>query len=120
MLHIVPFVFIGFLLAPASLRAEELWLRVGEIHSLRAAPNAVIRVGARGVVKVVDGGANVRVIGLKPGHTELAVDGRAISVRVSLSSQKDFSLALRELIKNMMGLKLHADGDRLNLTGTLL
>lgn len=100
--------------------ASELWLKVGDVRTLSASAGGVVRVGKRGVVKVIDSGESVRVVGLNPGATTLVVDNQTYSIRVSLSQQKQFLLALRSELKQMMGLKLSQDTQRIEVSGTLL
>lgn len=104
--------------SPAS--GAEIWLRVGETKKLNASSEAVVRVGTRGIVRAVDSGDGIRLIGLKPGATSLAVDGESHMVRVSFSSQKEFALALKRAVSTMMGLKLFSDEKHLAVRGTLL
>jgi pilus assembly protein CpaC len=100
--------------------AGEIWLRVGESRTISAGPEAVVRIGSRGVIRAVDTESGLRVIGLKPGATSLAVDGVSHMVRVSFSSQKEFLLELRRVMKPMMGLKLYSDEKSIQVRGTLL
>jgi pilus assembly protein CpaC len=102
------------------LQASELWLKVGETRELPASTAATVRIGQRGVIRVVESGTSIRLIGLKPGFTTLALDGQVHHVRVSLSGQKAFALHLREELKHMMGLRLSLDSNRLEIQGTLL
>ena len=99
---------------------NELWLKVGEVRRLPAASGKAVRIGSHGVIKVIDGEDHVRVVGLKPGSTPLVIGETNYTVRVSFSSQKDFVFALRETLKEMMGLKLDADVRPIAITGTLL
>ncbi len=108
------------LIFPTLVRGEELWLRVGEARSLSAPSGKSIRVGTRGILKVIDGNSSVKIVGLKPGVSPLIIGNLSYLVRVSLSNQKEFSLALRDLLKNMMGLKLRSDTNPLSIGGTLL
>jgi pilus assembly protein CpaC len=112
----LPFLFIISLPAESS----ELWLKVGETRTLPASAEAVVRVVARGVVRAVDTGAGLKIIGLKPGTSSLAVDGASYLVRVSYSSDKDFAVGMRSAIGKMMGLKFHSDQKQFVVTGTLL
>lgn len=100
--------------------AGEIWLRVGESRTLSAGPEAVVRIGSRGIIRAVDTESGLRVIGLKPGATSLAVDGVSHMIRVSFSSQKEFLLELRRLMKPMLGLKLYSDEKSVQVRGTLL
>lgn len=108
------------LLFSAPAQAGELWLKVGEVRRLPAAGDAVVRIGGRGIIKAIDSSSGVQIVGLKPGSTSLVIDQNSYLVRVSHSSQKDFSLALGKALKSMMGLKMHSDGAKLSVTGTLL
>lgn len=101
-------------------QAAELWLNVGEVRKVEAAGDAVVRVGARGIIRAIDSDRGVQIVGLKPGSTSLVVDSRSYLVRVSVSAQKDFSLALRGQLTQMMGLKMHVDGTKSTVTGSLL
>jgi len=114
------YLLIFLLTIPTAAPAAELWLKVGEARQIEASSEAVVRIGARGVIRAVDTGSGVRVIGLKPGTTSLAVDHKNYLVRVSSSAQKDFALILRQTIGKMMGLKFHTDQKQLAVTGTLL
>lgn len=102
------------------LQASEIWLKVGETRMLPASAQAVVRIGQRGVIRVIESGESIRVIGLRPGFTSLNVDGSAHNIRVSLSGQKAFALSLRREMKAMMGLRLATDTNRLEIQGTLL
>ncbi len=108
------------LLICCPVKASELWLKVGEVRRLEASGDAVIRIGARGIVKAIDSRDGVQIVGLKPGSTSVVIDQKNYLVRVSRSSQKDFSLALGKVLNKMMGLKMHTDGAKLSITGTLL
>lgn len=100
--------------------SSEIWLKVGETRVLPAPTEAVVRIGQRGIIRVVESGASIRVIGMKPGFTSLAIDHQVHGVRVSLSGQKDFAHQLRRELNQMMGLKLSADTSRMEIHGTLL
>ncbi|MGE0526162.1 MAG: hypothetical protein AB7P49_03795 [Bdellovibrionales bacterium] len=100
--------------------ASELWLQVGEVRRLTASPETMVRVGSRGVIKVVDAGEAIQVIGLKAGSTTLVLDGRTHLVRVSLSQQKRFAEALRAAVREMMGLNVSIDSKEVEIGGTLL
>lgn len=104
----------------SCVKATELWLKVGEVRKIEAAGDAVVRIGARGIIRAIDTDRGVQIVGLKSGSTSLVVDSRSYFVRVSASSQKDFSLALRSLLGKMMGLKMHVDGTKMVITGSLL
>ncbi len=113
--------FIPFLLLiPLPAPASELWLKVGETRTLPASSEATVRVGARGVLRAIDNGAGVKVIGLKPGTTSLAIDGTSYLVRVSSSLDKEFALAMRQAVGRMMGLKFYTDQKQFVVSGTLL
>ena len=112
------YLFITILLSVSQ--AEELWLRVGEVRTLPAPSEATVRVGTRGIVRAVDSGDGLRVVGLKPGVSTLVIDRRSYLVRVSLSAQKDFAREFRARIGRMKGLRIESDGPMLELHGTLL
>lgn len=113
------FIFL-LLIPPCSAFAGELWLKVGEVRSVEAPEGKAVRIGSRGIIKVIDGDTHVRVVGLRPGVTPLVVGDVNYAVRVSPSGQRDFSLALRALFKDLMGLKLELDAQPLVIRGTLL
>jgi len=100
--------------------ADHLWLKIGEVRSIAAAPAATIRVGARGIVRVIERPNSVQLVGLKPGLTTLAVDGRAHLITVSRASGKDFFAGVSEALRRMKGLKLSSDMHPLAIQGTLL
>lgn len=110
--------FLIFIALPTS--AAELWLKVGETRNLPASPEATIRIGTRGIVRAIDSGTGVKIVGLKPGATSLLIDDSSYLVRVSYSSEKDFALSLRRAVGQMMGLKIHVDQKQIAVTGTLL
>lgn len=112
----VPFLLLFSFPSPAS----ELWLKVGEMRVLPASTDASVRIGARGIVRAVDSGSGLKIIGLKPGTTSLAVDGKGYLVRVSYASDKDFAGEVRKSLSKMMGLKFHVDQKQFAITGTLL
>src|SRR5690606_34336678 len=103
--------------APAN---DEIWLRIGEVYKIPAARDAVVRLGSRQIVRAVESGAYIQVIGLKPGVTTLTVDSRAFIVRVSEKSQKVFATELRQLIATFKGLELSTDTPALQIKGVLL
>lgn len=110
---------LGFLLhSPA--RASSLWLNIGEVKSLPASPEAVVRIGTRNVIRVIEDGARIRLIGLKPGVTTLTVDRTPYLVRVASSSDKAFYERLKREISRMKGLRLISDVQPLEVQGTLL
>ena len=111
---------IAILIWSAPATAAELWLKVGEVRSLSAPRGRVVRIGTRGVVRVVDGETNIRVIGLKPGVTTVIIGSKSHMVHVSLSEQREFVFELRRLLAGMMGLKLQSDSATVRVTGTLL
>ena len=102
-----------------SVSATEIWLNVGEGRTLPASADATIRIGTRGIIRAVDSGGGIRLIGLKPGSTSLAVDDRSYLVRVSFAAQKDFAREMRSAFTRMMGLKLHTDQKIMTVSGTL-
>ena len=98
----------------------ELWLKVGEVKALPASPSAKVRVGARGIIRVVDGDRTVRLVAIKPGTTSLVIDEKNFTVRVSLGSSAEFVRDLRRALKPMMGLTLATEGTVPVVSGTLL
>ncbi len=108
------------LLYTQGLRASPIWLKVGEVRSLPASPEAVIRVGQRGVIRVIEEDHSIRLIGLKPGHTSLVIDSMSHTVVVARSSQKDFVMALKDELSRMKGLRLVTDTQPVEIVGTLL
>lgn len=108
------------LLLAQTAQASEIWLKVGETKFLPASRDAVIRVGSRGVVRIVDEAKGIRVIGLKPGTTTVVVGKTSHMAHVSLASQKDFAFALKSFVKKTMGLALNTDTGKPEVTGTLL
>jgi pilus assembly protein CpaC len=101
-------------------QATDLWLKVGEVRSLPAAGGKAVRVGSKGVIKVIDGENKVRVIALKPGATPLLIGQTSYHVHVNLSQQKEFSQALSQQLQQMMGLKFVSDTQPISVDGTLL
>jgi len=99
---------------------EALWLKVGDVHALSAPPRAAVRVGAKGIVRVLDGDAKIRVIGLKPGVTTVTIGARVYRVRVSTTHQAEFARELRTILQSMMGLTLRDDEVFLTVDGALL
>ncbi len=92
--------FLVLICVPAP--ASELWLKVGEVRQIPATAEAVIRIGTRGIIRAIDSNAGVRIIGLKPGVSSLAIDGTSYLVRVSLSAEKDFAQSMRQATSRMM------------------
>jgi pilus assembly protein CpaC len=111
---------IHLLILPLSTHATELWLRVGEVRLLEAPSGKAVRIGSRGVIKVIDGESSVRVVGLKPGFTPLVIGDRNYLVRVSFGHQKDFLLNIQLLFTDMMGLQLNVEEPNVTVRGTLL
>ncbi|MGZ3721309.1 MAG: hypothetical protein ACXVA9_00180 [Bdellovibrionales bacterium] len=107
-------------LIPAITNASELWLKVGEVRVLPAPSGKAVRIGSRGVIKVIDGESSVRIVALKPGVTPLVIGESNHIVHVSPGEQRDFTLALRDQLKEMMGLKLDTSTQPISITGTLL
>lgn len=108
------------LLFPFHVSAENLWLRIGEVRSLPASPSATVRIGSRGIVRVIEDGARIQLVGLKPGITPITIDKRSIMVTVSRDATKNFYQKFREAIAGMKGLKLAADVHPIEVHGTLL
>lgn len=104
----------------ASANPEILWLKVGEVRSLSASPSATIRIGKRNIIRVAEAGAQIRVIGLKPGETALAVEDKSFLVRVSEGPIKDFQKALAAALKPFKGLRLSFQNGEATISGTLL
>lgn len=113
------YLFIFFLSANLA-QASDLWIKVGEVRSLPAPAGKAVRIGSKGIIKVIDGDTSVRVVGLKPGVTPLVIGDKNFAVRVSPGSQKEFILAVQGQIKNMLGLKLEMETQPVSITGTLL
>ncbi len=112
-------ILLSFLTATEAL-AQELWLRVGEVRKIPAPPDAPVRVGKRGILKAVDSGTTIQLIGLKEGTTTVAIGTRVLQVHVNLRVQRDFALALRQIVQPMLGLRLETDTHTLTIRGTLL
>lgn len=108
------------LAVPILANAADLWLKVGEVKTLPAPAGKSIRVGTHGIIKVIDGEANIRVVGLKPGVSPLVIGERNYLVRVASSDQRDFIFAVREAVQNMMGLRVDLDTKPISIQGTLL
>lgn len=100
--------------------ATSIWLRIGESRSLAASPDAVIRIGTRNIIRVIEDGAKVRIIGLKPGMTSLVVDRASYLVHVARSSDKEFFQRLKDEVSRMKGLRLVSDVQPFEIHGTLL
>jgi pilus assembly protein CpaC len=105
---------------PAVVQATELWMKVGEVRTLPAPSGKAVRIGSRGIIKVIDGDRSVRVVALKPGVTPLVIGEKNQMVHVSQAHQFDFIQALRHRMKEMMGLKLDTDANPPTIGGTLL
>ncbi len=100
--------------------AAPLWLKIGEVRHLAAPPDAVIRVGSRGILRVVESAKGIQLIGLKPGVTALTIDRRPYQVHVVRSGQKEFLTELQTELAAMKGLRLVTDVQPLEIHGTLL
>lgn len=100
--------------------ASEIWLKVGQVMRLPASPGQPVRVGARGVIKVIDGNSSVQIVGLKIGQSTLFIGPRSYVIKVSLSEQKEFIVALRAELKAMLGLRLDESTNPVSIAGTLL
>lgn len=110
-----------FIFYSANILADqEIWLKIGEVHKLSAPRDAVVRLGSRQIVRAVESGSHIQIIGLKPGVTTLTIDARSYIVRVSLQSQKTFATELRQLISTFKGLELNSDTPTLQVKGVLL
>lgn len=102
------------------LHASDLWLKVGEVRALAAPLGATVKVGARGVIRVLDGDRDIRLIGLKPGLTTLIVGGTPHNVRVTHGEQQEFVREARRAVSRMLGLRIELKDSRTEITGTLL
>ena len=100
--------------------AGDLWLKVGEVRRLPATSGKAVRIGSRGILKVIDGESEVRVVALKPGVTPLVIGEHSYRVHVSFSRQQDFTQALRASVQKMMGITLELDTQPVSIGGTLL
>ncbi|MBX3022570.1 MAG: hypothetical protein KF799_12935 [Bdellovibrionales bacterium] len=100
--------------------SSELWLKVGEVRHLNAPRTSAVKVGGRGVIRIIDAENGIRIVGLKPGSVSLIVGESSYNVRVSHSAQKNFVQELRAVVGKMMGLKLAFNGDSPEVRGTLL
>lgn len=116
----VMFSLLPLLFFSQGLWASPLWLKIGEVRSLPASSEAVIRVGTRGVIRVVENGERIQMIGLKPGVTAVTVDRKAYLVHVVHSGDKDFLDQLRKEMAKMKGLRLVTDMQPVEIHGTLL
>lgn len=103
-----------------GLWASPIWLKVGEVRSLPASPSAVVRIGTRGIVRIVESGRMIQIVGLKSGVTAIAVDDKSYLIQVSRSSEKNFFESVREEISKMKGLRLVSDTQPVEIHGTLL
>ena len=100
--------------------ARELWLGVGEVRALPAPPGASVKVGGRGILRVVDGERAIRVIALKPGRATVVVGATVLDVRVTPAQQLSFVRELRSTVAAMRGLTLDLGDGRPEIGGTLL
>lgn len=112
--------FLVLLFFVSAAHAEELWLKVGEVRKLPAPEGKAVRIGSRGILKVIDGEKSVRVVGLKPGLTPVVIGGHNYAVHVSFGSQAAFVSALRAELGHMKGLKFEPGDQNPLVTGTLL
>ena len=108
------------LLFVPSAHASEMWLSVGQTRSLPVARGVPVRVASRGIIRVIDLGRAVRVVAMKPGATTLSAGDRTVRVRVTSERQHLFVRDLRQTLEALRGLTLEFDGDRPEITGTLL
>jgi pilus assembly protein CpaC len=108
------------LLFPSILHASDLWMKIGSIKIIPAPMGKAVRIGSKGIIKVIDGETAVRVVALKPGVTPLVVGAIHYQVHVSAGDQFDFIMALRSHMQPMMGLKLDLSVQPPAITGTLL
>lgn len=95
-------------------------MKIGEVRVLPAPSGKAVRIGSRGVIRVIDGDSTVRVVALKSGVTPLVIGEAHHMVHVSGESQRDFAVALQARVKEMMGLKLESSTQPVSVTGTLL
>lgn len=112
------FLFLFLILSNVA-RAGEIWMSVGEVRTFPAGQSETIRVGQRGIIRVVDNGKGVAIVGLKPGSTTLAVGARPLTIFVGQKEQKHLRKALRKAILNMMGLKFNDGAATPEISGTL-
>lgn len=117
---ILALLFIQGLRAEPTAPTKDLWLRIGEARSLPASPQAVIRIGKRNVVRVVENGASVHIVGLNVGVTPVMVDHSAYLIHVDRSTQKDFQARAIRAIGQMKGLRIVTDTTPIEVHGTLL
>ena len=95
-------------------------MKIGSLKAIPAPQGKAVRIGSKGIIKVIDGETSVRVVALKPGVTPLVVGETHYQVHVSAGDQYDFVMALRSRMHDMMGLKLDLSVQPPAITGTLL
>lgn len=118
--RLVRVIYVLLILTPAWCAAD-LWLAVGEVRTVPAAPGLAVKVGGRGIVRVVEGGARrVRVIGVKPGDATLVIGPDVTHVRVIDANQMTFARELKTTVSTMRGLTLDFAHGRPEIGGTLL
>jgi len=103
-----------------SNRQEPIFLRLGEARNLPISAGETLRVGKRGIVRIVEDGRRIRIFGLKSGSTAIASKDRSYLVNVGPVSQQKFYSELATAMHSMRGLELHDDVFPIEVHGTLL
>jgi len=103
---------------------KALKLAVGSSYNLPVDKDVDIRIGSKKILRAVDHGSFVTLIGQSAGKTLVHAGGKTFSVAVVPSSRLDFQKELTTFLKKTMGLHLETsesekEGFLLNVTGTL-
>lgn len=102
------------------LHAADFFLHVGETALLKAPPASTVRIGSRQIVKAIDEGSGVRLIGMKPGETTVVIGSAVHRVIVSSSDQKAFWFELQKWLKPRLGLRAEMRDGQIVVLGQLL
>jgi len=96
-----------------------LTLEVGQSRNIFAPKGQKILIGSKKILKAVDQGDKVTLIGVRAGRTSVTIGPKSLDVVVLPPGQIQFASALQELLKNRKGLKVNPESTPLTVTGQL-
>lgn len=115
MIHLI-FLLIPFLLPHY---AQALTLEVGQSKTLPLSSDARVQVGSKSILKAIDQGDQLLIIGRKVGQTVLNIDQTQYQVQVLPSQSSLFLSELKEWVKKRKGLEILVHQGLIQVTGQL-
>lgn len=100
--------------------ANQLILGVGQTHQLKVSANKDIRAGSSDLLRIIDNGNVLALIGKKAGSTYLQTGSRTWTLHILEANDVKLNDSIEAFFKNTRGLKKNIIEGRIHIQGELL